>query len=671
MVVDPQVRQAFLKKGIDPVNFQSGVDATAFYNAIVEAKTGNDHGAYVTAYDAGNYQGYKLFLSDDSGAGVAVKPDGDIISVFKNPQKTKKRRAVSSLLVEAIGNGGEKLDNFDGGLSGMYADHGFIPVSRCKFDREFAPEGWNYSRDGEPDIVFWVHNGDSAETVAQKIGEYPPYQGAESVPLFDSYDEAMEYRDEVLRRRERDDGQKSMGPGTRELLKRYAPNIERETPMDIASLKKEDANTTPKLKPSQSFEKKKAKQGDGKSKFAKSVQNSDIFSDEVKKLVRETNGINTYERITNWETMEAANEALNTGGQKYVNNWFSKDRGGMDALDIATGFILLKRYQDVGDYESVVNVIQKLRSGGTQVGQAVQAFAILGRLTPEGMLAYAQKSLDTAFEEMVKKRSAAWIKANRDKFKLNAEDAKFISEKALAASKLPDGRDKQVLIGQIAARIQKKIPASGQALRSLQRISLLLNPLTNVRNILGNVVMMPRFFVSDFIAAGIDKQVGKKTGDRTKGLYSPQWRGFKKGASEAYDDWRKKINTRMIQDGGRFELPQGDSFNEHHTGPLKIPRNAMAKALNKLDRLTTFALDIGDRPFFEFWFMNSLEGQMRANMVKEATAGMIEIAQREALQRTWQDRNNWTNTASSIRKLLNVVSLPGLNFGLGDVIMKF
>ena len=31
------------------------------------------------------------------------------------------------------------------------------------FDREQAPDGWNYERDGTPDVIFWVYNGDIPE----------------------------------------------------------------------------------------------------------------------------------------------------------------------------------------------------------------------------------------------------------------------------------------------------------------------------------------------------------------------------------------------------------------------------------------------------------------------------------------------------------------------------
>ena len=186
-------------KGKNVIQLKSEAALASFYSAIGEAKSGNPHGAYVTQYSVENYGQMKLFLSEDNGAGIAVKADGDIVSVFRDTRKNKNKGAISSLLLTAIENGGNKLDNFHGELSQKYAAYGFIPVSRCAFNREFAPSDWNYAEFGEPDIIFWRHNGESAETVASKIGNYPEYDFSK-IPLFPDYDSAMQYRDEQIER---------------------------------------------------------------------------------------------------------------------------------------------------------------------------------------------------------------------------------------------------------------------------------------------------------------------------------------------------------------------------------------------------------------------------------------------------------------------------------------
>lgn len=193
------VTEALQRRGITPVALAYTNDSDGFHQAIGRAKQNNMHGAFVTQHEVSEYANDALFLSEDGNTGVAVTPDGDIVSVFKNPNG-KAKKAVHSILLTALENGGVKLDNFDGALSDMYWNHGFIPVVRTSFDPEFAPTDWNYARDGQPDIIFWAHNGEDAQTVARRIGEYGDLPDLTKLPVM-SYDEAAAYRDNILKQR--------------------------------------------------------------------------------------------------------------------------------------------------------------------------------------------------------------------------------------------------------------------------------------------------------------------------------------------------------------------------------------------------------------------------------------------------------------------------------------
>lgn len=144
-------------------HWDTDVNAEKFHQAITAAKANNAYGAFVHAYSQEEYQGMKLYLLNDGAkkgvAGVAVKPDGDIVSVFKHPDCTIKGVVPKYLMQKALDNGGTKLDCFDGFLPNLYGKLGFVETGRAKFDPEYAPEDWNYERDGTPDIVFMQHGG--------------------------------------------------------------------------------------------------------------------------------------------------------------------------------------------------------------------------------------------------------------------------------------------------------------------------------------------------------------------------------------------------------------------------------------------------------------------------------------------------------------------------------
>jgi hypothetical protein len=185
-------------------------DPEVFNRAICAAKGYNEHGAFVHTYEAEEYKDMKLFIVNAGAAGIAVKKDGDVVSVFKNPDMAQKddiEKINKELLLTAIDNGGKKLDCFDGFLPELYSKFGFEPGCRIEFNDEFAPEGWDFERDGRPDIIFMIHNGDTAEEIKRKqaSGEYKNYVDVkETIPYAENYDQAIEFVNEKLIEREKE-----------------------------------------------------------------------------------------------------------------------------------------------------------------------------------------------------------------------------------------------------------------------------------------------------------------------------------------------------------------------------------------------------------------------------------------------------------------------------------
>lgn len=211
------------QKGVTDLHLYMETDRQRFSDALKQAKADNAHGAYVDAQSVNDLEekGAKMIISEDSLAGVAVgtkgKDEGNIFAVFKD-KRSKAKKASVALIIQALAQGGDKLDCYDGNLRSMYQAVGMIPVARVAFNENFAPPGWNMARDDHPDIVFWMHNGDSANTVAEKYGlaeeegGYHVYTDDDiaALPLFGDvtnangeteygYDRAWDYRDQLLR----------------------------------------------------------------------------------------------------------------------------------------------------------------------------------------------------------------------------------------------------------------------------------------------------------------------------------------------------------------------------------------------------------------------------------------------------------------------------------------
>ncbi len=153
--------------------------AQAFRSLVADTNSSNPYGAAVAVYTAEEYQGKRLFVTEDATAGFALTADGDIVSVFSAP-KSGNGRALMTLAVQA---GGRRLDCFDTALPAYYAAHGFKAVARLPWNDEYAPAGWDTEtfqsfNAGRPDVVFMVYQ-------RGYNGEYKAGAGA-TVPDYDA-----------------------------------------------------------------------------------------------------------------------------------------------------------------------------------------------------------------------------------------------------------------------------------------------------------------------------------------------------------------------------------------------------------------------------------------------------------------------------------------------------
>lgn len=430
-------------------------------------------------------------------------------------------------------------------------------------------------------------------------------------------------------------------------------------PNEISKLTKEDANTTPILPKRGSIN----KVNDGNSHFAKNIKDKvNMLNVEQKAEILSKEDVRYYDKVTNKESLEKAFKKINDGGSSETLRWVKQDSKNANATDVAEGWILLKQYADNGDYDSMVEVAKKMREIGTTAGQTVQAFNIMERMTPEGMVKYAQSELSEAYDRMVKNKSKKWIDKYREDFDLKPDEVKFIMDTMQEVQNMEDGYDKRVKLAEIQKLMTDKLPPEkGAKIRSWMRISMLFNPKTQVRNVAGNALIMPVNSFGDLFSSYADKLIAKKTGVRTIGTTNVKamLKGIKKGAYEATNDYKKGINTKDME-GNRFEISDGKSFSE---------KNLMGRTLNRTESLLNYVMDVGDRVFSEAAFENSLQNQLVLNNTTEITQEMLDIAHQEALSRTWNDNNNYTRFVLGVRKGLNKLNING--YGLGDVLIPF
>lgn len=114
-------------------------DTAKYLTALAAAQAADPRiaGATTPAADL-DTDGARCFLSADENTGYVVKASGELVGVFS----TIKGRG-DAIVTEAIMNGADALDCFDGYLPAFYARHGFVETARAA---NWTP--------GQPDVVF-------------------------------------------------------------------------------------------------------------------------------------------------------------------------------------------------------------------------------------------------------------------------------------------------------------------------------------------------------------------------------------------------------------------------------------------------------------------------------------------------------------------------------------
>jgi hypothetical protein len=188
-----------------------------FALAIQGSKANNPSAASVYVYPVEEYSAMRLFLTSSGKSGFAIKPDGDIVSVFNYDPDNKG--VVHAMLPLAVQLGGRKLDAFDTVLPKLYGMHGFRAVARLPWNDEFSPEGWNKQdyrayNNGEPDVVFMVHDPENFIQYrpgdGQRVDDYDAAVAAQAPSMSRRLEDDLRAQEQFLNERAREAGYRDL-----------------------------------------------------------------------------------------------------------------------------------------------------------------------------------------------------------------------------------------------------------------------------------------------------------------------------------------------------------------------------------------------------------------------------------------------------------------------------
>lgn len=373
--------------------------------------------------------------------------------------------------------------------------------------------------------------------------------------------------------------------------------------------------------------------------LVRTIREKSDFDPEVKAGVK-----GVYEPITNKNTVRSAEALVEKDFDGAVRLVTSPESA--TAESNATAQVLIRRLTKEKKFEQAVDIAEITAEKATTQGQAIQALSMWAKLSPEGILAFAQRVINKAN----KQRGTVKIKLTPEV----AEELTQMSEKAATLS----GRDQAVVVAQMMDKIHALIPPTiGERLSSIQTVAQLLNPKTAIRNLGGNIGFQFLENAKDIVATAFDVVTGKVTGVRSKVLPSikAQAKGMARGFKLGLEDAVLGIDTSKL--GTRFDLPKTPAF-----------RGKVGKAINTL---LNIELRATDRAFYNAAYRESLLNQLRAARITDRqariTQSMRAVAHLDGVKRTFQDENVISKLFINFKKALNV----GKDFGIGDIVIKY
>ena len=172
-------------------------------------------------------------------------------------------------------------------------------------------------------------------------------------------------------------------------------------------------------------------QGMKQSKFAQTVSDSNNTSPELAQSIN--NADIQYKIKPNEQTLQRAKNIIDSDIDEAIR--MVKSNEPSTAESNAVSQLLVQKFQQEGRWQDALDIVEKTSLKATQQGQAIQALSMWNRLTPEGMLKYAQRVVDNA---------NTGIKDANKKIKLTPEFAEDLANDMNKISEMVDGRDKDI-----------------------------------------------------------------------------------------------------------------------------------------------------------------------------------------------------------------------------------
>lgn len=299
-------------------------------------------------------------------------------------------------------------------------------------------------------------------------------------------------------------------------------------------------------------------------KHYRSIIESSNTTAEAKKIAKELMGVDTYVPVSNKFTIEQADKNIETNGaEQSLTTLTTKINNNekITAIDMATGERLIEYYSKIGDKERLQEAMQNTAFAAGDSGRAIQILSMINHQTPQGQALWIQRSIDKVNKRLAKERK------NGAQFDFTPE----MQQKILNSTK----ENLQDNINEVYEELGKQVPKSHiEQLNEWRYFSMLANPKTHIRNVVGNLVMGKVQDTKNKIAGGLESVFLRNSDERTHTI---------KRASKEVRQFAKNDIKNVASELGLNENkynPQSRLQNAQRTFKNNFLENTLGKAFD-------------------------------------------------------------------------------------------
>lgn len=390
-------------------------------------------------------------------------------------------------------------------------------------------------------------------------------------------------------------------------------------------------------------------------KHYRSIIESGNTTKEAKAIAKELMGMDTYIPDSNNKQLERADTRIqNSTPESELDSLMSRATTGgkIDATDIAVGEKLIQYYSLIGDKAKLQESIQATAMAGTTAGQAVQAMSLLNHQTPEGQAVWIQRSVE---------------KMNNDLRKARGEKAQQFDFTAEMQEKIVNSKNNEELqdnlndvYKELGQQVNKNLI---EKIDSWRYFSMLGNPKTHIRNMVGNFLMGKAQDTKNKVAGVIEGTVAKFNTDMER-IHT-----IKRASKEVIDFAKndiKNVSDRLGLNDNKYN-PKSRLENNMRTFKSDVMENTLGRLFKWNDNL----LEAEDGLGLKAGYKKALSEYITANNidVNNITDTQLSKARNYAVQ---QAQERTFHQANIIASAIN--SFFGKNKAtkaIGDAVLPF